>query len=326
MSQRPILLWGFVDDTERDAHGFILGARVGDLCYVAATREISEATVVLAASSTWVAAALPSTVPGDLTLDSDDPTLTIGNGNGGGSMLDLRKEDTRELRGPSYLNDGVRMFEWVWQIDEVLELRSLDAAGANPLDILSIQPNVGGASSIMFLGAGAGGLFMTATQFRSRADGTHSLGSVTERWGAMFGVGGIQVGSTGTTQAKAWRVETAELETTDATTTVIRTVATLTTNGQNVKIRVRVGGIGTGGSAVNADALDHVQEVMVIRESGSLTILTPTLVQTQTNGAANLWIGVSFNLSGNDVRLRVGGRAGHTIQWETMVETQVGGV
>ncbi len=82
MSQRPILLWGFVDDTERDAHGFILGARVGDLCYVAATREISEATVVLAASSTWVPAALPSTVPGDLTIGdgASDVTLTIDAG------------------------------------------------------------------------------------------------------------------------------------------------------------------------------------------------------------------------------------------------------
>jgi len=88
----------------------------------------------------------------DLTLASNDPTLTLGNGLGGGAMLDLRKLATRELRGPSYLNGTVRMFEWVWQSDERLEFRSLDAAGANPLDIWSIAANVAGVSNITFLG------------------------------------------------------------------------------------------------------------------------------------------------------------------------------
>ncbi len=91
------------------------------------------------------------TFPADITLDNDTPTLTLGSdANGSGAMLDLRKDDANELRGPSYLNDGFRMFDdnRIFGLDNKMRVPGQYAENPlirsffNPLNTILKQPDV----------------------------------------------------------------------------------------------------------------------------------------------------------------------------------------
>jgi len=175
--------------------------------------------------------------------------------------------------------------------------------------------NPGGAITLT---AGGGTGTPGSIDFITEADGG-SVGAVTIRTTTGFLSQGKRQYTYGASDAV----------TNGTTNQTVLTLGTLSTNGSNLKIIVRVTGHDTGD---DGNFIAYKGEQYFYRNGGTVSSVTAFENQNQTAGTANFTSNVSFNIavSGNDILLRVTNNGGSgtedfTLDLSVMLTTQFGG-
>jgi len=157
-----------------------------------------------------------------------------------------------------------------------------------------------------------------------------SIDFITEADGGSVGAVTIRTTTGFLSQGKRQYTYGASDAVTNGTTNqTVLTLGTLSTNGSNLKIIVRVTGHDTGD---DGNFIAYKGEQYFYRNGGTVSSVTAFENQNQTAGTANFTSNVSFNIavSGNDILLRVTNNGGSgtedfTLDLSVMLTTQFGG-
>lgn len=147
---------------------------------------------------------------------------------------------------------------------------------------------------------------------------TTELGAPTKPWGDVHSLALATKTSTGFAET-ARKVRTVALRSTDGSNNDT-TVASLTANGQHLKVEVYV----TGQEESTANILSQTIRQSFYRDSGTVSAVAAHEDDTQSNGVVAGWA-VDLVVSGNNVILRLVGAAATNIRWAGMHTHQVGG-